>query len=371
MKWYISLPGTLLLLCASVAADPARFDDFKMFRVSIETQEQMDALQSVTTKGETSSIRFMDPPVNIGQELDIVVPPHQQATFDELIESIGLKSLLLISNLQPLVEEGSLARARSSAFGWDDYYRVDEIYAWLDSLAVAYPDIVTRIKGGDTYEGRSIEGVKLSKNASNPAIFIESNTHAREWLTSASTTWIINELLVSTDPEIQALLNNFNWYIFPVVNPDGYEYSHTTDRMWRKTRSPQGPICWGTDPNRNWDNHWQLGGYGSSDNPCADTYAGPTAFSEIETKSLSNFLLSIKDEIKIYLSFHSAARMILSPWSHTQDLPRDHEKYMKIMTSAYERLHAVHGTVYKFGNGFDVICRLSFRNDLEKFFNPC
>lgn len=28
-----------------------------------------------------------------------------------------------------------------------------------------------------------------------------------------------------------------DWYILPVLNPDGYEYSHEYDRMWRKTRS--------------------------------------------------------------------------------------------------------------------------------------
>lgn len=27
------------------------------------------------------------------------------------------------------------------------------------------------------------------------------------------------------------------------------------DRLWRKTRSPQG-LCYGVDPNRNWGFHW-------------------------------------------------------------------------------------------------------------------
>jgi murein tripeptide amidase MpaA len=29
-----------------------------------------------------------------------------------------------------------------------------------------------------------------------------------------------------------------DWYIMPLLNPDGYEYSHTNDRMWRKNRTP-------------------------------------------------------------------------------------------------------------------------------------
>ena len=28
-----------------------------------------------------------------------------------------------------------------------------------------------------------------------------------------------------------------DWYVVPLVNPDGYEYSHTNDRLWRKNRS--------------------------------------------------------------------------------------------------------------------------------------
>ena len=28
------------------------------------------------------------------------------------------------------------------------------------------------------------------------------------------------------------LLTEVDWYIIPVLNPDGYEYSHTTDRYY-------------------------------------------------------------------------------------------------------------------------------------------
>lgn len=33
------------------------------------------------------------------------------------------------------------------------------------------------------------------------------------------------------------LLDTVDWMILPVANPDGYEYSHVGDRLWRKTRS--------------------------------------------------------------------------------------------------------------------------------------
>lgn len=51
------------------------------------------------------------------------------------------------------------------------------------------------------------------------------------------------------------VLAKYDFYILPIFNPDGYEYTHTENRMWRKTRSP-GKRCVGADPNRNWDTHF-------------------------------------------------------------------------------------------------------------------
>ena len=60
--------------------------------------------------------------------------------------------------------------------------------------------------------------------------------HAREWISIAVATYILSQLIEknSTYPK---LLENSDWIILPVANPDGYEFSHTTDRLWRKTRS--------------------------------------------------------------------------------------------------------------------------------------
>lgn len=353
MKWTVAL----LLLLGSVAvwSSPARFDNFQIYKVQIETEEQLLALQSFTGSNQ---LVFLDEPRKVGQALEVIVAPHQQESFNAVSDGVGLQRSVLVDNMQKLVDREQKINPRADGYDLEKFHRLDEIYAYLDSLAVKFPTVVTRIKAGDTYEGRSIEGVKLSRNPNNPAIFIESNIHAREWITSASTNWIINELLTSTDREVAALLNNYNWYIFPVANPDGYEYTHTDYRLWRKTRSRQSLICWGTDPNRNWDFMWQAGGTGASADPCSDTFAGPSAFSESETRGLSDFALSHKSEIKAYIAFHSAARMILSPYGHTLEVPEDHDKQMQIMTAAYNRLNAVHGTVYTFGPTYETICEI-------------
>ena len=40
-----------------------------------------------------------------------------------------------------------------------------------------------------------------------------------------------------SSPETCGDVCDVNWLIMPLLNPDGYEYSRTTDRMWRKNRS--------------------------------------------------------------------------------------------------------------------------------------
>ena len=61
----------------------------------------------------------------------------------------------------------------------------------------------------------------------------------------------------------------------------------------------------GTDPNRNWDAHWAT--VGASSNPCSDTYHGPSAFSEVETKKLSEFILSV-GEAQGYADVHAYSK---------------------------------------------------------------
>lgn len=84
--------------------------------------------------------------------------------------------------------------------------------------------------------------------------------HAREWISPASVTYILHQLVENRDNYINSI-RGIDFYIMPLMNPDGYEYSHTVDRLWRKNRSPNG-FCIGTDLNRNWGYKW--GGAGSS-----------------------------------------------------------------------------------------------------------
>nr|CAD7425782.1 unnamed protein product [Timema monikensis] len=224
------------------------------------------------------------------------------------------------------IEAGIHARewiAPENYEGWRNSWRVvyGRIRAYLLQLATNYPTLVTVENIGFTYEGRPIVIAKISSGGqgSRPVIAIEAGIHAREWIAPATAVYIINQLVENS--ENSDLISNVDWHIVPVTNPDGYEFSHTTTRLWRKTRSRESSsICIGTDPNRNFDFYWMEGG--ASSNPCSDTYAGSHGFSEPETSAYHNYILENKDRIKLYLATHSYGNGVGGvKYSYTVELP--------------------------------------------------
>ncbi|KHJ95573.1 hypothetical protein OESDEN_04483 [Oesophagostomum dentatum] len=106
-----------------------------------------------------------------------------------------------------------------------------------------------------------------------------------------------------SNPKIQKILDLVDFYILPVMNPDGYEYSRIKNRMWRKNRRAalckrqhyHMVCCGGVDLNRNFDWFWSSSG--SSTDPCHETYHGPGPCSEPETQVVRDYLQENKPEV--------------------------------------------------------------------------
>merc|ERR1712183_857860 len=131
---------------------------------------------------------------------------------------------------------------------------------------------------------------------------MEAGIHAREWISPATATYIMREL--AENKNNADLIDFFDFYILPVANPDGYEYSFTSNRLWRKNRAKNRGVaslllslCDGVDLNRNFGYHWSdaspLAIQSSSQLSCAETYAGPGPFSEPESQNIRDFVTSI------------------------------------------------------------------------------
>lgn len=114
------------------------------------------------------------------------------------------------------------------------------------------------------------------------------------------------------------MLEHVEVMVVPVVNVDGFVYTHTTDRFWRKNRRP-GTSCVGVDLNRNWAMDYN-GGYDASNDPCNNEFIGTGAFSEPETSALRD-IIETASGIIAHLDLHTCGGSVFGPWRFTNVEP--------------------------------------------------
>ena len=67
---------------------------------------------------------------------------------------------------------------------------------------------------------------------------------------------------------------------------------------------------------------------GTSNLPCANTYAGSHAFSEIEVSTIDDFLKD-RSDIIAFFSYHSYGQMYMTPFGYKTDEAPDYEELVK------------------------------------------
>ncbi|NXP92175.1 CBPA1 Carboxypeptidase, partial [Passerina amoena] len=198
---------------------------------------------------------------------------------------------------------------------------------------------------------------QFSTGGSNrPAIWLDTGIHAREWITQATGVWTANKIAkeYGQDPSVTAILDSMDIFLEIVTNPDGFAFTHSSNRLWRKTRSINaGSHCVGVDPNRNWDAGF--GGAGSSSNPCSEIYHGPHAHSEREVRAIVDFIRA-HGNVKSVISIHSYSQMLLFPYGYRRAPAPDHQEMNELAKKAVSDLAAVFGTKYTYGSIANTIC---------------
>ncbi|XP_026744202.1 carboxypeptidase B-like isoform X2 [Trichoplusia ni] len=237
---------------------------------------------------------------------------------------------------------------------WKKYHRLSVIYSFIDELERDFPAICTVSVIGKSVEGRDIKMLKISNsNANNSAVWLDACIHPREWISTAVVTYIA-DVLVRNFHTFSTSITNKDWHIIPVLNPDGYEYTHTGERMWRKNRACYGGECVGVDLNRNFSYAWgqSNGEQGSSDEPTHVFYRGPAPFSEPETVAVRDTILGSVTPFKVFLSFHSYFELIIFPWGNRKDPCPDYLHLLEAGTIM--AIHETSGKTYKVGSTKDL-----------------
>jgi hypothetical protein len=227
--------------------------------------------------------------------------------------------------------DANVALVETSEFGWKVFRSYDEAGGIEDQLQEigsnpAYDDFVELRDIGDTIEGRDIWAIRMTDGIAGvplntrPAVLYQGTTHAREWISTEVTMRLLNWFLAEQtggNTEVANLLGSRELWFLPVVNPDGYEYTFTTERLWRKNlRDNNGDTMItnldGVDLNRNYAEHWNYDEEGSSSPFSSETYRGIRPESEPESAADATLIRTMGD-FKFAISYHSFGQLLLYP----------------------------------------------------------
>lgn len=328
------------------------YDGYRVLRVAYSDYEKNP--EAVAALGEQLS----DEPAQFGH-VDLLVAPDKDADVENLLVSHQVIQDDIGAAIRQEEEETVEYRAGAvpSDSWFDAYHSYADHLAFLNDLVSVRPNNAEIVYAGSSYEGRNITGIHFwgsgGKN-SKPGVILHSTVHAREWITTLTNEYVAYQLITKydTDATIKSYVDKYDFYVFPVVNPDGFVYTQTNTRLWRKNRQPvSGNSCIGTDINRNWATGWSVTG-GSSTNPCDETFRGTAALSSPEGTGLAAFSRTVRDRqgVKMYMDWHSYSQLWMTPYGYTCDsLPSTNSELQRVNAGAVAAIEAVHGTQFEYG----------------------
>ena len=309
--------------------------NLKMYRATVDTatlQELVDQGYDVTPVGDSVE----------GIDVALVLSPGEQ----RVLQAKGLELTLQSAPVEREAQQADVAT--QSIYGWDVYRSYDEPGGIEDQILAADDgqnhQFVKLFDIGDTVQGRDIWALRMTQGAQGqplgqrPAVLFQGTTHAREWISTEVTMrlleWFTAERLAN-NPEVVEILETSELWFVPVVNPDGYEFTFTDERLWRKNlrdNDGNGEItnADGVDVNRNYPEHWNYDGEGSEPVIFSETYRGEGPASEPETQADIALVEDMAD-FRFAVTYHSFGQLLLYPqgWQ-TLTMTADDPIYMAL-----------------------------------------
>ena len=343
---------------------------FKVLAVVPHTAAEVTWLADFKdTPSLNCSLDWWSEPGQVEATVSMAVGPDCYAQLIQLLKSNGFSVSVAIPDIEKEITLEKNYRALSLLhrvnFDWNEevYHPLAEINERIDWLASQHSDLVSTQVLATTHEMRDIEVIIVREPGpiTKPVIWIDCGIHAREWVSPPTCLHAVDRLIDGVN-SIDNLLSAYDFYILPVANPDGYVYTWTTNRMWRKNRRPMVgaerpinalPNCYyGVDPNRNFPANF--GGPGASGNPCRDDYRGLTPFSEAESIAIREGITNMttmygSGRIAAFVSIHAYSQYWLSPFGYKTVYSNDHDDQMYVMNKSVEALGEVYGTNFTYG----------------------
>ncbi|OQR69887.1 carboxypeptidase A2-like [Tropilaelaps mercedesae] len=345
----ITVPVEEVVREEGLPRDQVHFDGYTVYRLLPQEPSQLQYIASLENEEDTP-YDFWKHPSDVGHYVDINVSPSKKENFEKEIEKRNITSAVLIEDLEQEIRnvtsqgpnpEDPTDRNQQNFFL--DYRSYGQMAKYMDQLVYKYNSkekglLVKKHKIGLSTEKRDLYVFEITTASQVPkkSIWLDSGMHAREWIAPPTVFYIMEELLkgYKQDENTTNILDHFTIYTMPMVNPDGYEYSRTT---------------WGTA--------------GASTNCAMDTYAGPSAFSEPETRALSDFIYIRRQDMLAYLTFHAYSQLWMTPWGYTNALPPNYNRMMELADKATRALTKVHGTRYRTGSSTNLLYAASGGSD--------
>ncbi|XP_026321655.1 carboxypeptidase B-like [Hyposmocoma kahamanoa] len=321
------------------------YDDAQVWRTMLRHRHEYKIMQQLESHAEISIWKITR------THVDYLVHSKHMSVVEQMLVENNMTYIVLIEDVELNIRNTVMSTESwaddtlriGHRLNWKKFPSLEVINEYIQYLKENYASICTIKTIGYSIENRPIQLVHVTNgDPSNKPIVIISGQHAREWIGITTSLYILNNLVTKFDKQPEYMKNK-DWYIVPVVNPDGYLYT-TYDRLWRKNRrmiQENKGGCSGVDVNRNWDKSWE-----HSLDYCSETYSGSKPFSEPELQGLRDLIENLRGNDMAFLDIHSYGQLIGYPWGYTHTLSQNVETLKYIAAGMSEA--AFNATKHKY-----------------------
>ncbi|XP_026321513.1 carboxypeptidase B-like [Hyposmocoma kahamanoa] len=308
------------LVLATVEPQQTRvpYDGAQVWRTMLKFPHEYEVIQRLTNDTEISIWKITQ------THVDYLVHSENMTSVQQMLAENKMTYIVLNEDVESIIRNTVMSTQlwvdHSPGIGhrlnWKKFPSLEVINEYIEYLKIKYASICTVRTIGYSIERRPIQLIHVTNgDPSNKPIVIIAGQHAREWIAITTCLYILDSLVTKFDKQPKYMKNK-DWYIVPLVNPDGFLYT-TYDRMWRKNRrviDHKRKNCTGVDLNRNWNKRWKL-----DPDYCSNMYSGSKPFSEPELAGVRNLIQDLKDKNleMAYVDIHSFGQRIGYPWGYT------------------------------------------------------